>query len=65
LRRRILAGNDLTTEEHNGEFEYGATLTIHKGITTTFLTLAKGMYHVYSSVGTDEDRGMAATLVIR
>jgi len=51
--------------EHNGEFEYGATLTIHKGIATTFLTLAKGTYHVYSSVGKDEDRGMAATLIVK
>ncbi len=51
--------------EHNGEFEYGSTLTIHKGITTTFLTLAKGTYHVYSSVGSDEDKGMSATLVIK
>jgi plastocyanin len=51
--------------EHNGEFEYGSTLTIGKGITTTFLTLAKGTYHVYSSVGTDEDKGMAATLIIK
>ena len=51
--------------EHNGEFEYGATLTIRKSETVTFLTLAKGTYHVYSSVGKDEDRGMAATLVVR
>jgi plastocyanin len=51
--------------EHNGEFEYGATLTIRKGITTTFLTLAKGTYHVYSSVGKDEDKGMSATLIVR
>ena len=51
--------------EHNGEFEYGATLTIRKGITTSFLTLAKGTYHLYSSVGKDEDKGMSATLVVR
>jgi plastocyanin len=51
--------------EHNGEFEFGATLTIRKGATTSFLTLAKGTYHVYSSVGRDEDKGMAATLVIK
>jgi PQQ system protein len=51
--------------EHNGEFEYGATLTIRKGATTTFLTLAKGTYHLYSSVGKDEDRGMSATLVVK
>ncbi len=51
--------------EHNGEFEYGATLTIRKSATTTFLTLAKGTYHVYSSVGKDEDKGMAATLVVK
>ena len=50
--------------EHNGEFEFGATITIKKGITTSFLTLAKGTYHVYSSVGTDEDKGMAATLTV-
>jgi plastocyanin len=51
--------------EHNGEFEYGATLTIRKGQTTSFLTLAKGTYHLYSSVGRDEDKGMAATLVVK
>ena len=50
--------------EHNGEFEYGASLTIGKGVTVTFLTLAKGTYHVYSSVGNDEDKGMSATLVV-
>jgi len=67
---RINFTNDSTAShnvslEHNGEFEYGATLTIRKGITTTFLTLAKGTYHVYSSVGTDEDKGMSATLIIK
>jgi PQQ system protein len=51
--------------EHNGEYEYGASLTIHKGAVTTFLTLAKGTYHLYSSVGSDEDNGMSATLVVR
>ena len=51
--------------EHNGEFEYGATLTIRKSATVTFLTLAKGRYHLYSSVGRDEDKGMAATLVVK
>ena len=51
--------------EHNGEFEYGASLTIHKGAIVTFLTLAKGTYHLYSSVGNDEDRGMSATLIVR
>jgi plastocyanin len=51
--------------EHNGEYEYGATLTIRKSATVTFLTLAKGTYRLYSSVGRDEDRGMAATLVVR
>ena len=51
--------------EHNGEFEYGATLTIRKGETVTFLTLAKGTYHLYSSVGKDEDKGMSATLVVK
>jgi plastocyanin len=51
--------------EHNGEFEYGATLTIHKGEIVAFLTLAKGTYHLYSSVGKDEDKGMSATLVVR
>ena len=52
--------------EHNGEFEYGATLTIKKGTTTTFLTLAKGTYyHLYSPVGNDEDKGISATLVVR
>ncbi len=50
--------------EHGGEFEFGSTLTIKKGIATTFLTLAKGTYHVYSSVGTDEDKGMSATLTV-
>ena len=67
---RINFTNDSTAPhnvslEHNGEFEYGSTLTIRKGITTTFLTLSKGTYHVYSSVGTDEDKGMSATLVIK
>ena len=51
--------------EHNGEYEFGSTLTIGKGSTVSFLTLAKGTYHVYSSVGTDEDKGMAATLVVK
>ncbi len=51
--------------EHGGEFEYGATLTIRKGIATTFLTLSKGTYHLYSSVGTDEDKGMAGTLIVK
>ena len=51
--------------EHDGEFEYGATLTIRKGETVSFLTLAKGTYHLYSSVGNDEDRGMSATLVVK
>jgi plastocyanin len=51
--------------EHNGEYEYGATLTIRKGATVTFLTLTKGTYHLYSSVGRDEDKGMAATLVVK
>jgi plastocyanin len=51
--------------EHNGEFEYGASLTIKNSSITTFLTLAKGTYHLYSSVGTDEDKGMSATLVIK
>jgi plastocyanin len=51
--------------EHNGEFEYGATLTISNSATSSFLTLAKGTYHVYSSVGKDEDKGMAATLVVK
>ena len=51
--------------EHNGEFEYGSTLTIKKGETTSFLRLAKGSYHVYSSVGSDEDKGMSATLLVK
>ena len=51
--------------EHNGEYEFGATLTIRKSATVTFLTLAKGTYHLYSSVGRDEDKGMAATLVVK
>lgn len=51
--------------EHGGEFEYGASLTIKKGIIVTFLTLAKGTYHLYSSVGTDEDKGMSATLTVK
>jgi plastocyanin len=51
--------------EKGGEFEYGASLTIRKGVATTFLTLAKGTYHLYSSVGTDEDKGMAATLIVK
>jgi plastocyanin len=51
--------------EHGGEFEFGASLTIRKGVATTFLTLAKGTYHLYSSVGSDEDKGMAATLIVK
>ena len=51
--------------EHNGEFEYGASLTIAKTETTTFLTLAKGTYHVYSSVGNDENKGLSATLIVK
>jgi plastocyanin len=51
--------------EHNGEYEFGSTLTIRKSATTSFLTLAKGSYHLYSSVGRDEDKGMAATLVVK
>jgi plastocyanin len=51
--------------EHNGEFEYGASLTIRKSAVTTFLTLAKGTYHLYSSVGRDEDKGMAGTLIVK
>ena len=51
--------------EHNGEYEFGATLTIRKSTTVSFLTLAKGTYHLYSSVGRDEDKGMAATLVVK
>jgi plastocyanin len=51
--------------EHGGEFEYGASLTIKKSAVTTFLTLAKGTYHLYSSVGTDEDKGMSATLIVK
>jgi plastocyanin len=51
--------------EHNGEFDYGATLTISNSATSSFLTPARGTYHVYPSVGKDEDKGMAATLVIR
>jgi plastocyanin len=67
---RINFTNDSTAAhnvslEHNGEFEYGSTLTIKKGATTSFLTLAKGTYHVYSSVGTDEDKGMSATLIVK
>ena len=50
--------------EHDGEFEFGSTLTINKSITSTFLTLSKGTYHVYSSVGNDEDKGMSATLTV-
>ena len=48
-----------------GETEYGATLTIGKSATSTILTLAKGTYHFYSSVGKDEDRGMAGSLVVK
>ena len=50
--------------EHNGEYEW---VDAHhpQGSTVSFLTLAKGTYHVYSSVGKDEDEGMAATLVVK
>lgn len=47
-----------------GETEYGATVTIGVGTTSTILTLKKGVYHFYSSYGKDEDRGMAGTLTI-
>ena len=67
---RINFTNNSTTPhnvslEHDGEFEYGATLTIKKSVTTSFLDLAKGTYHLYSSVGADEDKGMSATLVVK
>jgi plastocyanin len=51
--------------EHDGEFEYGATLTTKKGTAVAFLTLAQGTYHLYSSVGNDEDKGMSATLIVK
>ena len=51
--------------EHDGEFEYGSTLTIKRSATTSFLMLAKGTYHLYSSIGNDEDRGMSATLIVK
>ncbi len=50
--------------EHDGEFEYGASLTIKKSSVATFLYLTKGTYHVYSSVGNDEDKGMSGTLIV-
>ena len=54
--------HDVALEQ--GETEYGATVTIGQGITSTILTLKKGVYHVYSSVGRDEDKGMSGTLTI-
>ena len=58
-----------SSHQHNvsleqGETEYGATVTIGPGATSTILTLKKGVYHFYSSFGTDEDRGMSGTLKV-
>jgi plastocyanin len=66
----LLVFKNLSTKRHNvslelGELEYGATLTIGKGTTATILTLKKGTYHFYSSVGKDETAGMSGTLVVK
>ena len=58
-----------SSHQHNvsleqGETEYGATVTIGPGATSTILTLSKGTYHFYSSVGNDENRGMSGTLKV-
>jgi plastocyanin len=55
--------HDVALEQ--GETEYGATVTIGQGITSTILTLKKGTYHFYSSVGHDEDKGMSGTLTVK
>jgi plastocyanin len=64
----IVFTND-STHQHNvsleqGETEYGATVTIGPGATSTIFTLKKGSYHFYSSYGNDEDHGMSGTLKI-
>lgn len=64
----IVFTND-SSHQHNvsleqGETEYGATVTIGPGATSTILTLKKGTYHFYSSYGTDENRGMSGTLKV-
>lgn len=66
----LLVFTNRTTQKHNvsiefGELEYGATLTIGKGSTATIFTLKKGVYHFYSSVGNDENKGMSGTLTVR
>jgi plastocyanin len=55
--------HDVALEQ--GETEYGATVTIGQGITSTILTLKQGTYHFYSSVGRDEDKGMSGTLTVK
>ncbi len=66
----LLVFKNTSTGKHNvsleqGELEYGATLTIGKGSTAAIFTLKKGVYHYYSSVGKDEDAGMAGTLIVK
>lgn len=66
----LLVFTNRSTQKHNvsiefGELEYGATLTIGKGSTATIFTLKKGVYHFYSSVGNDENKGMSGTLTVR
>ena len=60
---------NLSSLQHNvsleqGETEYGATVTIGSGTTATILNLKKGVYHLYSSVGNDENKGMQASLTV-
>ncbi len=66
----LLVFTNHSTQKHNvsiefGELEYGATLTIGKSSTATVFTLKKGVYHFYSSVGKDEDKGMSGTLTVK
>ncbi len=66
----LLVFTNHSTQKHNvslefGELEYGATLTIGNSSTATIFTLKKGVYHFYSSVGKDENKGMSGTLTVR
>jgi plastocyanin len=69
-RQFLLAFRNTTRQQHNvsleqGELEYGATLTIRKGSTSSIFILRKGVYHFYSSIGNDENAGMSGTLVVK
>ena len=66
----LLVFRNMTKQQHNvsleqGELEYGATLTIARGSTSSIFTLKKGVYHYYSSIGNDEHAGMSGTLTVK